>query len=616
MNPARSILDPLKRTASAARVRALLRQLDAAKPAAADALITAVARGSLTPEARTDAAEGLFRRWDRLEEVQRAKLMRVGPTRWTAALARLERDEDPAVRGAAASLAEKWPVPEAVRAAARLLTDPSPVVADQAERSLIAAANSAEPSVLDEVYADLAARYPEHRRRAILRAALTLAENGAPRIRAWLREGGEDQMMPLRAVLKENASVSRAQAVRLLAEPALAPAAAARLASPASAEEHESTLALAPLLMARDRSRALRRLPNPLALIPAQDDLERLSETTRLGALWWADLAPAPSAARVAVIATMLADPEPAIRCAAVRRLGALAEAGAPAIEALESAAFDADPRVACAALRELDRAEPSSAARLARHLSASPSGAIRRAAQRTRPAADAWELVAAADARGWRALRAQHQSDPESVLADLRRRGAESDAPARTLAVHAARRLGVTLEIENTLLRALQAEDARLAASAASALGENDTAAARAALSSALAHPDPRVRANALEAIARRDPDEPVVRAWVANEIPRARGNAVRARVVLARDDNATGQLDRMLRDPSPGHRLSGLWVAERAAAVDLSERVAEIAREEAEPQVRERARRCARRLLAEMRRQDPRPASPLSPA
>jgi hypothetical protein len=110
-------------------------------------------------------------------------------------------------------------------------------------------------------------------------------------------------------------------------------------------------------------------------------------------------------------------------------------------------------------------------------------------------------------------------------------------------------------------------------------------------------------VRANALEAIARRDADAPVVRTWVRNDTPRARGNAVRARLMLAGDPAGAESLESMLSDDRRGHRLSGLWVAERAGLTSVSERVAEIARRESEPRVRARAKRCARRLLAEMR-------------
>ena len=76
-----------------------------------------------------------------------------------------------------------------------------------------------------------------------------------------------------------------------------------------------------------------------------------------------------------------------------------------------------------------------------------------------------------------------------------------------------------------------------------------------------------------------------------------------MRARVVLAKDPKGSASLDRMLRDSAKGHRLSGLWVAERPGAVSVSARVAELARTESDPLVRGRAKRCARRLLAEMR-------------
>ncbi len=232
--------------------------------------------------------------------------------------------------------------------------------------------------------------------------------------------------------------------------------------------------------------------------------------------------------------------------------------------------------------------------------------------AQRVLRVADPWALIETNDSAGWRLLRERLADEPMRAMSELRGRVAEGTAASRTVAVLAVRRLGVVEEVENELLCAAAGDDERVASAAVLALGDCGTAASRAAVSSCLAHPDDRVRANAVEAIARRDPDESVVRAWVENEVPRARANAVRARVVLAKDSRGAESLSKMLSDERRSHRLSGLWVAERAGMVGMSELVAEIARTERELHVRERARRCARRLLAEMRWSEAEPAGP----
>jgi len=610
-----TILKTLRQMTLSGRVGSLLRAIDSPKSSndkvrrSADALIAMLAKGELEENAGEQASEGLFRRWRSLSEVQRARLMRIGARRWRAGLARVETDSDSRLRSMVAGLAGKWPVGEAIRAAGRLIDDPHVGVADQAEESLLRVCARAvdldkdAAEALDETLARLAGRYDEHRRRGLLRAVLGLGAASGPAVREWLRQGGEHEMMPLRAVVKEAGVVSRADAVRLLGEPGLRAAAAGRLSSSASARDHETTLSCAPLLLARNRVHALKRLEQPLSALPGQDELERLSVPARVGALWWAALAPAPSGARATALAEMMRDTEPLVRFGAVRRLGSLAEGSSTALDALKNAAFDSDARVALAALREIGRFDPDTLTTLARSLERSPLAPVRFEAKRALEGDDAWAMIEAGHSEGWRALRVRMANDPLRTLGELRGRVLEGEARSRTLAVMASRRLGVTGEIETELLGAARDDDPRVVASAVMALGDHDTAPARATVSSSLAHADPRVRANAVEAIARRDPDEPVVRAWVDNEVPRSRGNAVRARVVLARDPRGREALERMLGDSARGHRLSGLWVAERAGAVGVSQRVAELARTESDPQVRGRAKRCARRLLAEMR-------------
>jgi len=641
MIPTSRFLRPLQRAASAGRVRSLLKSFDESyagggKGVRADperrrralgGLVTALAKGELTPEAEGDAGEGLLSRWERLSEGERARVRGLPGARIKRGLWRAARAESAAVRRVAAGLAAEWPIAEAVRAAGRLATDRVGAVRSAAEGALESAAgvqasgglDAEARGALDEALADLASRYPEHRMRGVLRAAASVADVAGPRLRDWMASGPDAEMMPLRSAVREGAGAdghvgagARARAVRLLGIPSLASAAAELLESPATAAGHEGALRSSGLLHARGRARALSRLEDPLAALPEQGALEGLSVEARVGASRWAAAAPAPAGRRAAALGQMLHDPEGAVRLAAVWRLGALAGSGAgsgcsAALGLLEDAAYDGEPAVARAALRELERVDAASgggaARRHAGRLLRSPSPAVRSAARALAGEGDGWSLIASGAARGWSALRAEHEASPLVVAAALRGRIASGPSAARALAVVAARRLGIAREVEGELLAAASGDDERAAAAAVTALGEVGTAAARAAVSSLLAHADARVRANAVEAIARRDPDEPVVRSWVEHEVPRARGNAVRARVALAGAADGTSALAKMLGDERRPHRLSGLWVAERVGAVEVSERVAELARDEAEPRVRERARRCARRLLAEMR-------------
>ena len=640
MIPTSRFLRPLQRAASGGRVRSLLKLFDESyggggKGVRADperrrraigGLVTALAKGELTPEAEGDAGEGLLSRWERLSEAERSRVKGLPGARIKRGLWRAARAESAAVRRVAAGLAGEWPIAEAVRAAGRLATDRVGAVRSAAEGALESAAevqasgelDAGACAALDEALADLAGRYPEHRMRGVLRAAASVADVAGPRLREWMASGPDAEMMPLRSAVREGVGAgegARARAVRLLGIPALASSAAEVLGSPATAAGHEAALRSSGLLHARGRARALSRLEDPLGALPEQGALEGLSVEARVGASRWAALSPSPAGRRAAALGQMLRDPEGAVRLAAVWRLGALAASGCVgACGLLEDAAYDAEPAVALAALRELERVDASrgggAARRHAGWLLRSPSPAVRSAARALAGEGDGWSLIVRGEARGWSALRAEHEASPLVVAAALRGRIASGPSAERALAARAARRLGIAREVEAELLAAASGDDERAAAAAVTALGEVDTAAARAAVSSLLAHADARVRANAVEAIARRNPDEPVVRSWVEHEVPRARGNAVRARVVLAGAADGAPALAKMLGDERRPHRLSGLWVAERVGAVEVSERVAELARDEAEPRVRERARRCARRLLAEMRLREAGPA------
>ena len=615
MNPTTRIIQPLQRLAATGRVRAWLKTIDDPTAAAtrrqraADGLLGAVARGDLTPDVQAGAVEGLLLRWDRLPASRRERLMKISPARLRVGLVRVMSGSSGEGRLVVAALAQTWPRAEFIRAAASLVTDADDRVAATAEDTLLAVASSAadlkgdDEAAFDLAVTGLARGYPEHRRPAVLRAVTAVLDRPGPHLRAWLREGADAEMMPLRSALRKSEGVSRVSALRLLGTPSLAAAAAERLLLPATAADHEATLALGPLVGVRGRAAALKRVDDPIAMLPAQAELERLSLEARLGAASWAASLPVTSVRRAHALVPMLSDPEPIVRASVVRRLGELAVTPGPAREALHDAVFDRDPRVARAALLELQRVDPGLASRCATTLCASAHAEMRTLAGELLGARDAWALLGSGDAAAWPLWRDLLDTDPLRTRAALRGRVAEGEPAERCLAIQAVRRLELGAEIEQELLSAARDPSERVASSAVTALGDLVSPASRASVSASLAHPDGRVRANAVEAIARRDPDEPVVRAWVTSDTPRARGNAVRARLVLARDAGGAEALSRMLTDDRRGHRLSGLWVAERAGMTSVSERVAEIARTESEPHVRERARRCARRLLAEMR-------------
>ncbi|MEO1130566.1 MAG: hypothetical protein AAFX05_12795, partial [Planctomycetota bacterium] len=194
--------------------------------------------------------------------------------------------------------------------------------------------------------------------------------------------------------------------------------------------------------------------------------------------------------------------------------------------------------------------------------------------------------------------------ADRDAFLRGLRRQIAEASRPHRVAGLELAQRLRVLTECAEQVFAATHDSDAHIAATAVRVLSTFPGPSGRAMLLEAVAHADARVRANAVESLGAGGPSFRLA-GYAADPVPRIRANAIRE-MLRARPDarEAKHSLAEMLIDPRPSHRLSALWVAERAGAVEFSDRVADILRTEPDDRVRVRARRCARRLLGEMRR------------
>ena len=117
------------------------------------------------------------------------------------------------------------------------------------------------------------------------------------------------------------------------------------------------------------------------------------------------------------------------------------------------------------------------------------------------------------------------------------------------------------------------------------------------------MAHDDARVVSDAAESFDRAFGPPP--ERLLDGPSPRVRASAARALLRRdASDRRAGAALAEMLGSEDPGDRRSALWAVERLGRTEMAERVAEIIRSDADPGVADRARRCGRRLLAELRR------------
>lgn len=468
---------------------------------------------------------------------------------------------------------------------------------------------------LDAALAGAGEEFPTHRIHAILDVIARVAHLAGPRLRAFLSDESQPAILPLRAAAKAlPAEVRRRRATQWLARPALASIARAILEEPTSVEDQRVALDQSHYLLAPARARALRRLGRSGHILVEGEGLGSLPAESRRGLVRWIARLPMKESERAARCASMLADPEPAVRFDAVRVLAECPCARA-VDEALADYAYDPDERVATAALGALAWAHTPARRRfhapLFERLERSPHASARALAASARAEFDPRADRAGADRWGCpRASRVRLAEAPLEFLMELRREYERSSHAARVRLLTLADRLGVLDRLESELLEAAVADVAggvdaqRLASKAVLLLGRLRSPDAASVLEAAVRDGPPRVRANAFEGLALARPGDESLARFLADPVARLRANAVRHLLRRsgpgALSERALGE---MLADPRPSHRLSALWVAERSPVFTLAPRVADMTRNDPDPSVHARARRSARRLLAAMR-------------
>jgi len=514
--------------------------------------------------------------------------------------------------------------------------------------------------------ADSAWSFAEHRCSGPLLAALLLldqplecsGEAAAQELRAsmarlhrLLDESTHPSHAAAGTVLRRReAPILRQRAWRLLTSPGLAAAAAERVARATSTVEHAAVLREAHLALNPRRARACRLIDartkrettasgalvrlDPTGPIPTEGDVPALSPAERRGMIAYTAVVRADEATRRLARAPLLADPDAHVR---VRLAGT-----ADPIEIVDLC-FDADPRVARLAahrwslagdpggVRWPPRMREAGRARLAGLLACSPHESVRRVGE-----TDLARLspFAASSPPGRVAARRWLGEDPEGFGAQLAAKLERGTVREKVEALRQLRFLrAVDRYLDLVVARLRDAgEDERVRATAVGALAEATGDAAQRAAENALSDPDDRVRANAVETRARqaRAGGDVSVRApgfyGVLIELKDDAGHRVRAnaiRVLLAAgagsrervfEPAAIDGLDAMLTDARPEHRVAGVWLAERAMAgagqdrlgtrwAELARRVSRIAGEDPSRDARDRAARCAARLLGEIR-------------
>jgi len=688
-----SIADPrirlVRRLRPGLRLAALADALTVCSPREAPALATELVELAVTPPrkdppgwARIPPIEGIFdavhragvvradralaalaRHWADLPDELRGPAAAVGAGRWGDALnpdtpplclAELARDTDdvslaPALVGALGS-----------DGAGALAIDTLADFARRAHDDLARAraggttAGGWRPVAIALIHA--AADYARHNCREALAGVLLVLEGPGRRLLprrehdtllSIVRDPGHPAAKGIRGELRWSRSpVVRARAWSWLADDAFAAASLDRLSRAPTIADHDAVLASSHLVLNPRRRRRLRmidlrpsthRAPDKPAAIdlPEGAGVPTVAQYPRLGAPARRGLGRMLAAASVspelrrALLAPAVADPDAHARFASARVLDTAD---------LADFAFDADPLVARHAV--LRRSRPSVAvsgearARLAHELGKlirSPHPSVRALAAQDAHRLDPWDGGSSASRLAARFALAR---DADAFIAEVRTRLLGADEDASLGAIQLARRLGLVGRLRDELvLLALDASRPdRVVATAVGALGSDDAESSRDAIARAIDHGDTRVRANAVEALAKRTRRLPDLAAGDPRAYSvlvehkddaehRVRANAIvgllrprRARALAERKPSprlfepaATDALRSMLGDARPMHRLAGLWAAERLLpAASLGDSAAAVLAEvgrlraDEDPRVRRRADRCRARLVA----------------
>ena len=355
--------------------------------------------------------------------------------------------------------------------------------------------------------------------------------------------------------------------------------------------------------------RGLRRLSSVGSLWPTKRTIERMPAGQARGLSSWGASVAVSDSQRVEMWASIRHSPVAAARLSALR--GAIQwdddsenpEAGNVV------AGFCNDPEVSIAriALRHLFRRRWDGLKHLLPRLVNSKHWEIRQLAS-ARLAADLfvklWDR--------WTRMTPRERQDLAAALIKidprfnhrLRLRLSRSDSGSRLRAISIIDGLNQGDAFASQLVRLALDRDEVVASAAVKAVGGVRSSPVAPALALMLRHKDDRVRANTIEALcdvgdARRHVTE-LVR-MSRSDHQRIRANAIGVLLEMNRPQSLK-LLQEMLQDVRPEHRISALWLANRAGIVQLAGVVGEMAVTDPSAPVSQRAREVVRRLITLM--------------
>lgn len=496
------------------------------------------------------------------------------------------------------------------RALGALLDSPLEGVADRAAATLLELSiarrginGRGRPKTREHFPGDLeqlaltALKAPAHRQReTVLIAAALLAVRPGPAMAAILADSDHPSMYSLRAAAGhiEHPLVQR-NAINWLRIAPLSSVLTRQLHRLESLEAVSRLLAGGYLLLAPERRRAMRRVDRAARCVPGLDIAIQLAAAEQIQLLRFLRDLPLSHAHRRQRLAQLIALPDPTARLFAVLSLRDTEISASGATDTLGRFALDRDPSVARQAFRGVAAAGVNGNESLWRRLEQGAHQAIVDRATRILAAHSIeaffqrWlrldELTRVALAHR---LAAQNK---RGFAVALERAVTTGRRAEKLAAIRLAARLRIATQLHTALIAQAASSDAHIASATVAVLGASGTAPARDAARVALRHADSRVRANAIEALMRIDECAiDVVAPFARTRENRLRANAIRA-LVRVRPSQGLQQLQEMLEDVDPLHRVSGVWVARQTCAAGVEDDLRAMADRDDIPEVRARA-------------------------
>jgi hypothetical protein len=541
-------------------------------------------RGELSERARV----AMVRRWTVLPESIRAAARAIPTPLWQVPVVEASTSQDPlSRRGAAAFARDMGADAEPI---VGLLYDPVSAVVEASEAAIVARviaeglpeSGEGEDGLSELVasVAQAASAFGTHKRPGIVLGAMILATRSRLRMEgdplsAWYRRETKLSGGASRGLLRSGkAGIFRLRAWEWLAHSEWVSASQTRLSDSETIDDYEQVLRAWHLILHPARGTRAQAIAhsNESRLLPTGGELNQLSAESRWGALRMASEAGASVKVRAELTGAVLADGDVLVRLSAAN--------GAPA-SALPDFQFDPDARVARRALLRLS--EVGEVARFAsgraggRQASSVGSvagrlGALRRVRDvllASWATQDLHRMEIVARAGLTRSVQGS-RSEAAGVLARSIEVGSSEEAMT---ALGVARRAGVIDDIAGAVESRIRAGgDSRLTASCVAALGESTRARTVEILAAVLGHEEARVRANAVEAMARAAARSggqmPMSRVFElkgdANH--RVQANVLRAAIVSGFEvERSWDAMHSMLVSGASPVRLAGTWLASR---------------------------------------------------